>query len=757
MSASWQLQPIFGSYLLVAGLAAVLLLLLFLTPAFGQLNQRQKRTLIFLRLALALLLTLGMLRPAIVTINRQTQQALLSILFDASRSMDYRDAVDGKTRWEEQQAILERIRPALNNMGDDFAVEMIAFSGDNEVQPEKNGQPLLKAAPIGSETDIGQAITATLQRNQGKRFAGMILISDGAQRSLNAKVSPQQAAKQLDRRGTALYTVAIGRSRDQSQSRDVAIENLEDEYAVFVKNEFVLRVGIRIQGFVNKQIPVSLSVEDESGVRTKVSTQTVVATQDSQVVMANFSYRAETAGKFRLYVEAEPQPGELIENNQSIAFLNVRDGGVRVLLLSSATLQEEMKFIRRSLAGAAEIELDHQLISVLLRSRWPIDIETKVTLDDYDVIIVGDLDANALLPENWNRIATLVESGRGFMMYGGFHSYGPGGYSETPLAKLLPIEMSAFEREADPTQSTRRDRHIEGDITIRPVGDSSIMHLAPNDANQAAWAALKPLRGANKFDKLKDQATVLAESSNNEPLLVQNNYLAGRVLASAFDSTYRWWKFGQQDAHKRFWRQSILWLARRDKQAASSIFIELPQRRFRSNAKVSFTTGLTDETGDLLPEANLAATLRKPNGEIEQVAMTNSTNGSQGSIAATQFEDAGIYRIEVSASDGTTVSNSSYADFAIVKEDFELSDPAANPGLLDMLSRITSRVGGKAVAPEQLAELIQEIKSSPPLGEIEMQSKWQLGDTWQDAWGSFLLLTSILGIEWYLRKKWGLV
>ena len=757
MSASWQLQPIFGSYLLVAALAACMLLLLFISPTFGQLSKPRKRWLVILRSAIALLLAVGMLRPALVKTDRQTQQALVLVLFDASRSMDYRDGEGGKTRWDDQQSLLRKVIPHLEGMGKDFEVELVAFSDGIDPQPKANNKLSITAKPTGAETDIGQAISEALQRHLGKRLAGVILISDGAQRAIVAETPPQQAAKQLDRRATPLYTVAIGRSRDQSQSRDVAIENLQDEYSVFVKNEFALRVGIKIQGYVNKPIPVSLIVEDEQGNREKVGTQELVASQGSQIVMADFGYRAEKAGQYRLYVEAERQEGELIENNSATAFLKVRDGGLRVLLLSSGLLQQEPKFIRRSLDESQEIELDYQLVNVLTRGKWPIDIESQVTLSDYDVFIVGDLDVSALKQENWSAIAQLVESGRGFMMYGGFHSFGPGGYADTPVGDMLPLELKRIEREPDPTKATRTDRQLSGEIKVVPTTTGSITHLAPDDSNVAAWAALKPMRGANKFDQLKDQAVVIAQSEDGEPLLLQSSYVGGRVLASAFDSTYRWWQYGQQEAHKRYWRQAVLWLARRDKQEANTVFIDLPQRRFMAGSKVAFTTGLTDEVGDSILDADLRATLTPPDGQSIELPLAATDGAFQGTIPTSTTENAGIYRIQVQAVDGQTTIASTYSDIVIVKEDFELSDPAANPGLLDMLARITSRVGGKAVAPEQLPRLLDDIKANPPKNEIELQSKWQLGDTWWDAWGAFGVLVVLLCVEWFLRKKWGLV
>ena len=129
--------------------------------------------------------------------------------------------------------------------------------------------------------------------------------------------------------------------------------------------------------------------------------------------------------------------------------------------------------------------------------------------------------------------------------------------------------------------------------------------------------------------------------------------------------------------------------------------------------------------------------------------------GSLGVIAGT--EAAGDYRITVQALDGEQTITSTYREFSVEKKDFELSDPAANPGLLDMLAGMTSRVGGRVVAPEQLTSLLDTIKANPPKDEIETQSKWQLGDSAADAWGYFGLLVTLLIAEWFLRKRWGLV
>ena len=76
---------------------------------------------------------------------------------------------------------------------------------------------------------------------------------------------------------------------------------------------------------------------------------------------------------------------------------------------------------------------------------------------------------------------------------------------------------------------------------------------------------------------------------------------------------------------------------------------------------------------------------------------------------------------------------------------------------MQLLASLTSESGGKSVPPEQFNALLAEIKKTPPKMHVEVQSKWQLGDGSWSPWllvGLFLLVASV---EWYLRKRWGMV
>ena len=109
------------------------------------------------------------------------------------------------------------------------------------------------------------------------------------------------------------------------------------------------------------------------------------------------------------------------------------------------------------------------------------------------------------------------------------------------------------------------------------------------------WAELPPLDGANLFDRreLKRNANVLAEADDAQrhPLLVAGQAGDGRTLAFAGDSTWHWPMRGFADAHRRFWRQCVLWLAKKDEQTAGRVWIRLAGRRMMRGTRVDFRVG----------------------------------------------------------------------------------------------------------------------------------------------------------------------
>ncbi len=753
--ARWTFEPILDSYPAVLLLAALLLIVLLLVrPVRDRWFGRRNVLLLLLRTALILLLILAMLRPTRISTQTRPQSATLLLLYDRSRSMQVEDATRGVSRWVALTESLQASAAELKEISQNLDLRVYSFADQLQDTEVQEGKVRLPPRADGAQTNIGAALDEALRREMGKRLAAVILLSDGAQRTYDPRVDLQQVARDLARRDCPLYTVIFGKPREQSQSRDISIENLQDQYTIFVKNELEIRGMLRVQGYVNQEIPVQVQVQGPDGQTQQLGPVQVSVSQDDSLAEFRFTYSPQQPGAYTLQFEAAPQPGELVvDNNRLTAYLTALDGGLRVLYLEANLLGPEQQILRRSIGASPDIQLDYRPIDPRLRDQWPVDLSTEWQ-QPHDVYLIGDVDASALGEANLQQIADRIQAGKGLMMMGGLHTFGPGGYRNTPLAPLLPITMGRFERqELGPDAPIREDLHLPGPLAMLPTRPHFITRLAPESQNRERWQQLRPLAGANRFDSINPRANLLAESQNGDPLLIAWQIGAGRVLIFAGDSTHRWWRFGQQQAHLRFWRQAMLWLGNKDELMRRDVWIRLARRRFRPGERIEFTAGARDTNGDVFQDATLTVELVSPNGQRSPVRLTRE--GEDWSGTWESLEEPGEYQMEVTAQVAGESIGQNSARFTVQDLDLELSDPAANPEQLLQMSRVTQDAGGRGMTPEELPALLQKLRQEPPEMEIDVESKWRLGDSRWDAWTFFLVFVGLLTGEWFLRKEMG--
>src|SRR5262249_33521038 len=148
--------------------------------------------------------------------------------------------------------------------------------------------------------------------------------------------------------------------------------------------------------------------------------------------------------------------------------------------------------------------------------------------------------------------------------------------------------------------------------------------LSAEADNTATWRQLPPLKWAYKFAGVKEApgVRVLLESPQQKPLLVSGEYGRGRVLAFAGESTYLWQMHGKETQHKRFWRQLILWLVKREADDKSDVWVKLDQRRFQPGGRVQVTAGTRTALGDPIPNAALETVVVHPDGHREPLRLS---------------------------------------------------------------------------------------------------------------------------------------
>ena len=751
----WSLYPVGDSYLLVCSAALVLLGLLALGPARSKTSSRRRAALVGIRLAVVVLVILAMLRPTLVYTKTEKQAATLIVLVDRSRSMSVPDESGGKTRWETLIQTLADAKRALAELAEDFEIKAYTFDAETQPADVVDGQIRSGEAPDGRQTAIGSALEDVLRYQAGKRLLAVVLLSDGAQRAYSPRdVLPHTAASRLKPLGYPLFTVRFGKSRGLGQAQDVAVKDLLANQRVFVKNELTVTGQVRVDGYTGGEIPVQLLAETSPGQMKTVAEESLKVIADGELIPVKFTYVPQLPGEYKISLEAVGQPGELVgTNNRLSTFVNVLKGGLNVLYLEGFPPRVEQKYLRWALDASPDINVETKHINPRRPETRPSDLAERFKPGKYEVYILGDLDSSVFRAGELEDLADTVSKGAGLIMLGGFHSFGPGGYAETPLASVLPVRMNRFERQGLDDEISE-DLHLAGPLKMMPTQIGAIrfpmMLAGDQQASRAVWAQLPPLGGANRFrlDALKPLAEVLAEAGSDQPLLVAHDYGDGRVMAFAGDTTCHWWMRGYEHAHKRFWRQVVLWLARKDESLEGSVWVKLPQRRFSPGQRVEFSVGAQSPAGGAVEGADYQAEIVLPDRKKQALELVGGSGQMTGSFRATQA--AGDYTVHVTATKDGQPLGSARSRFLVFEQDLELDNAAADASVLESLAAMT---GGRSLVPEELSNLIKQMTEDTESLEVRTETKKPLWDTW----GFFVLLVGLLATEWYLRKRWGLV
>lgn len=760
---SWTLQPVMPWWVIALAVAALIALVVWVRPS-ANLTVSRRLQLSFLRLMTVLLAATMLVRPGCIQKIEKSQSAVVVFLVDTSRSMELPHQADDSTRWKAVQEVIRANRDRIDALkSQDVDVRFYGF--DNQLVPlTQEGEVVLPETPRGAETDIASAIYEISREVRSERLLGVFVMSDGVQNVAEPRMEISQAAESLADMQVPLFTVPFGLPGDGAQVADVAITSLPEQHRIAVKNELGVKATLVARGFANQEIPVQLLVADQEGNEQVVDTQIVRPAEANAQMQVVLRYVPTEPGEYRMRVRAEPLPGEVaIRNNELPSFLSVYEGGVRILYLSGNNAFWEQREIRNALRTAAQgFEVVFVPIQTDDRSResWPLGGQITQLLADptFDVIMIGDVDARALYDprtqtENMGAILEQLDNGKGLIMLGGYHSFGPGLYHSTPLADVLPIRMDRSERQDFPPAPIRKEFHLSRELTLVPTGRHFITDVSDVAEGPEAWKPLT-LKGANRFVGVKDTAQVLLETDSGQPILVAGR-VGGRVLAFAGDTTWRWVLKGHKEEHRRFWRQVVLWLALKDGVEDDAVWIDLPQRRFAPLAYVSFETGVG--TGEPAQNVDLQSRLVKPDGTTEPVAIVMDQGKFRGELDRDSIADSGLYRIEVIAiRDGEEIGKA-IAEFVVFDRDREKAIANADYELLQRLASQTEPFGGRLVQPDDVAQVLDDLLANPKDMKVEIPLKWQLGDTPLDAGVFLLLFVTLLSTEWYLRKKWGLV
>ena len=698
-----------------------------------------------------------MLRPSISMTETDENEAVLYVLNDSSASMGTPDGPNGQTRRAALLRTLEECSPQFDDLAEEVDVRFADF--DEELTsieiPEDESD--------GKLTAIGEVLDGLLKSIRDQRVAGIVMLSDGAERTVGDTLAARTVASRFGEAQLPIYTVPYGGSGIGETATDVAIEDMLVDREVFEKNVVPVTTRIRAMGAAGRELTVRLMLENRIGtvpgqtgpyVRIPITSETqpvrrVRPKTNNELIPIELSFIPEISGEYKLAVEVDPIDAEIkAGNNRRETIIKVRGGGIRVAYFDWP--RAEAKFIRKQ-NSANRIQLDFQPARLGKLAEQNQISEELFFPGTYDVYIIGDVPYDIFGRDLLNQLADCVDQGAGLLMTGGYNSFGPGGYGRTRLADLLPVFMRRDDYRPD--GAINPSMHFQESLKIVPTPAGlrhTVMQIDPEGKNQARWAELEPLERGNRLQAKEGLVNVLAEA-NGHPMLVAQDLGTTRTAAFAGDTTWQWVTVNDEaEAHQRFWRQMILWLARKDIDTDQAVWAKVEPRNFAAEQPVTIQLGARNEEGVAISDAEFTVDVSDPKTEVLNPSVRAGSSGITSVYKETRTP--GDYWVKVDArQNGESLGPLAWTRFIVDSRDPELDNPAADHALLEDIATLS---GGDTLPPEKLADRLTDwLKAGIPNLAVERETTIPLWDNWP----FLMIFVGLICTEWFVRKRRGLV
>ena len=731
--------------LIVVGLTAIGIALAWAyRRARGKSTPRDRLLLTVVRAAVVVLAGLALLRPTLLLSTAVPQKNTVAILIDDSRSMRIADA-GGRPRSELALRLLgTRDSVLARTLAERFQLRYFRFSSGAEAVPD--GRAMTFA---GGRTHLGAALDRVRQELSAVPLSGLVVIPDGADNSATALAEPLLALKA---RGLPVYTIGVGAPRFE---RDIEITRVEVPHTALRGTALVANVLVAQQGFARRK--VQLLAEDGGRI---VASQDVTLRGDGEESPVRMRVVTSETGPRQLRFRIAQEEGELIgENNARDALVTVTDRAEKILYVEGEP-RYEVKFMRRAVREDQNIRLvvlqrtaENKFLrlgvedSLELVAGFP---KTREELFAYRAVILGSVEASFFTVEQMRMLADFVgERGGGLLLLGGRRAFAEGGYAETPLADVMPVEVRQ-------TEENGEEFFAELQVSPTPAG---AMHPATQlgaseQASLERWKTMPALSTVNRVGRTKPGATALlvgqaisGGGGERQVVLAHQRYGRGKAIAFPIQDSWLW----QMDAaisvddltHETFWRQMLRWLV---SEVPERVGVTAPDHVAPGEA-VPIRAQVNNESFLAVNGAAVSASVLGPSGEPVEIPldwMVDKDGEYRGSFAATE---PGLYRVRVSARVGDSVIAGS-EDYVIAHDiQQEMFGAAQRPALLERVARET---GGRYYTPETASALPRDIVyTSSGTTVIEQLELW-------DTPVMFLSLLGLIALEWLLRRRRGL-
>lgn len=671
-----------------------------------------------LRAAAILTLLFLIFEPSISRQHTETMKPLLAVVFDDTESMNLQDA--SQSRRESLKHVMDN--PAWKDLEEKFDLNVYAL--DDSLR--RLGIIAVDSLPLMTVgTDLTLAWNDLSKRPEGQDYAACILVSDGGD---NVGRDPIQSAAEA---GLPIFTVGIG---DTARLRDAAVASLSSEETAYQGKPAHLKVRIKAQSMKGQMARLELRGADDE----LLTQQTVKLPPDDLESEAVLAFTPAKAGNLPLSVRliTSTEEGNR-ENNKRSLMMEVRQSRLRVLVVSGLPGFEAM-FFERSASAFPDIELT--AISFVKKSG--IQAQSSIDLSraaaNADVLVLFNFplpDGSVSSQEEMRRVCR-----------------------DHPLPTWVWLT---------PNPPLDRLQQLCGDLPfqlegMRPSGQaeatpvSFYAQLDPDAevSEEGLWKDLPPVTSppfAAKLESRAEELLALKDPDTGQdrgPGLISWESASRRFAATFGWGYWRWGFFsagmgGSEELYANGLSRVLRSLAASPQRRPLRLATE--RRQFSSGEAVPFSGRVLAGDGSYISSARVEVNLQGPEGASKIILEPDPYGQYSGSF---QPGGVGTYSYRGLATfEGDTVGTDS-GSFLVEAYNIEKATLSQNRPLLKAISKAS---GGTYIPADSLGLLSDLIQASPRQVTVSWSRRFFLN------WDLFGVLIGLLSLEWFIRKRRGML
>lgn len=434
-----------ATWLVGLAVGAAVASLVLLAFELRRAREAKRGVLIGTGLLAAILLVLAVVRPHRLRAREVSIAPRVVVLVDRSRSMalSSNDSADGKPRIDVADEVVEKLKKSLGGRVD--VLSLGAAGGLRE--GTLTGTSLIRAD--GAASDLASAIRALSERHEDPPSA-VVVVSDG-------RVEIGDLAER--KVGPLVHAVAIG----DGSPPDASIRAVRLAGAAVAHQPLPLQVEVACTGGLTcGDITITVrELREHDPTSTGPAAdllKTGTATIKDGSALVELPVTLERAGTRVLEVSIGAPKGDAIpDNDRRLLSIDVARERVRVLHIAGRPTFD-VRALRTWLKSDAAIDLVSFFIlrtpgdevnapdDELALIPFPVRELFTEHLPSFDAVLFQDFDAEPYgLTPHLPAIANYVEHGGGIVHIGGPNAFSAGGYAQSPLAKVTPVEMPRVE------------------------------------------------------------------------------------------------------------------------------------------------------------------------------------------------------------------------------------------------------------------------------------------------------------------------